>query len=117
MSNLRPRSAALTSAQLNHALNNQSESFEGPSQDLTMNQNLLNQSSMSNPLNMRNLRSQLSYMVNENDSLRFEVKSLNRSLQRTLSTSNTSNLVEGLTREIMELRNEITSVKEERDNA
>lgn len=68
-------------------------------------------------LQVRNLRSQLSFMINENESLRSEVKSLNRSLHNTASTSLTSSVVEGLTREIMELREEIHSVKEERDKA
>ena len=48
-------------------------------------------------LQVRNLRSQLSFVIGENESLRSEVKSLNRSLQHTASTSMTSNVVQGLT--------------------
>jgi hypothetical protein len=61
-------------------------------------------------------------MISENDSLRGEVKSLNRSVQKTLQSTystqlSSSSIVEGLTREILDLRGEILVLKEQRDNA
>ena len=64
-----------------------------------------------------NLRSQLSFMINENETLRSDLKSLTRSLNRTASTGLSSSVVEGLTREILALREEMVVVREERDRA
>ena len=75
-------------------------------------------------LQVRNMRSQLSFMISENDTLRLEVKSLSRSLKSTqsaindLSTSHSSNaFVEGLSYELQQLRLELRSAREERDTA
>ncbi len=57
-------------------------------------------------------------MLTENDNLRSEVKSLNRSLQRTAaSTGSKVSMIEGMTSEIITLRDELNSVKDQRDNA
>jgi regulator of replication initiation timing len=58
---------------------------------------------MKNDLQVSNLRSQLAFVMGENDSLRKEVKSLSRTLESTksvimdMSTSHSSNaFIEGL---------------------
>ena len=66
---------------------------------------------------VRNLKSQLSFIISENDSLRKEVKSLNRSISaynNELSTNNSSSVYIS---EIEALRKEIQNTKEERDTA
>jgi regulator of replication initiation timing len=69
---------------------------------------------------MRNFRSKLSYMITENDSLRKDLSKMNKSLQRSmeLSTSNSSHaFLEGMAQEIESLRAEVTSMRDQRDNA
>ena len=76
------------------------------------------------PLALRSMRSQLSFMLTENDSLRRDVQTLNRSLHSSqaalldLSTNNSSlTFAEGLFQEIQSLRDELALCKEERDTA
>ena len=66
-------------------------------------------------LQVRNLKSQLSFIITENDSLRKEVKSLNRSLS-TFETSKSS-LGGAIGGEVRALREELEECRESRDTA
>lgn len=75
-------------------------------------------------MQVRNLRSQLSFMLGENESLRREVTSMKRVLDSTksamldLSTTHSSGaFVEGLTAEMQQLREELLTARDERDTA